>query len=46
MILQKNWIFFLQQKLELLMIMANKVNFKSNNKGSGVVGTRFKCWAI
>tara|TARA_Y100000816_G_C26102850_1_gene585010 strand:- start:544 stop:1383 length:840 start_codon:yes stop_codon:yes gene_type:complete len=27
--------FFLQQKLELLMIMANKVNFKSNNKGSG-----------
>ncbi|MAU89450.1 MAG: hypothetical protein CMC40_06045 [Flavobacteriaceae bacterium] len=27
--------FFLQQKLELLMIMANKVNFKPNNKGSG-----------
>ena len=27
--------FFLQQKLELLMMMANKVNFKSKNKGSG-----------
>ena len=27
--------FFLQQKLELLMIMANKVTFKPNNKGSG-----------
>ncbi len=26
---------FLQQKLKLLMIMANKVSFKSNNKGSG-----------